>query len=75
MRLVPLKSGDEMVADYEARLEACTRRVPLGALLLAAWIGLYALGTALILSYDTGADPNMSPRQAQDSGETYTVEP
>lgn len=79
MRLVPLKSGDEMVREYEARLmrEACTRRAHVLAIAVAVLIGWWiAYGpTTMETLIGNGADPNMSPRQAQDSGETVTYEP
>ena len=79
MRLYRVKSGDEMVAEYEARLmrEACTRRAHVLAIAVAVLIGWWiAYGpTTMETLIGNGADPNMSPRQAQDSGSKIAPEP
>lgn len=88
MRLVPMfpiKSSDEMIEEYEERckywraVEPCTRRIHLAVLAIAFYIGFSYLCAGLVIygsdEYGTGADPNMSPRQAQDSGETIDYQP
>lgn len=49
MRLLPLKSGDDLVQEYEGR---CTRRIPLGAVVLAGYlaVSLIFAGTVKVYS-------------------------
>lgn len=51
MRYVPLKSGDELVREYEQRLGGL--RVAIGAICLAAWLTI-SIGGALLIKYAAG---------------------
>lgn len=57
MRLLPLKSEADLVREYQER---CTRRIPLGAVLLAGYIAvalIFAGAVRITANYEAANDP------------------